>query len=241
VPLTLSHPAAVLPLRRIGLPLSAMVAGSMVPDVPLYLGSRHGYDVAHSPLGVPTVDVVAALVALAVWFAVLRDPLADLSPDAVRSRVAPRARLTRRQWLLAPLGALVGAVSHVVWDSFTHADLWGYDHVAWLRTDHVGIAGLRWSQYGSALIGLAAIGLVVALDLRACPTRPRRARVLSRAALPAVIASMALAGAVAAGLHLTDGLYVTMFHGALTAVIVLVLGIAAVCGLWHLVARRHDR
>jgi hypothetical protein len=56
-----------------------------------------------------------------------------------------------------------------------------------------------------------------------------------------VIASMALAGAVAAGLHLTHGLYVTMFHGALTAVIVLVLGIAAVCGLWHLVARRHDR
>jgi hypothetical protein len=241
VPLTLSHPAAVLPLRRIGLPLSAMVAGSLVPDLPLYLGSRRGYDVAHSPLGVPTVDVVAALVALALWFAVLRDPLADLSPDAVRSRVAPRARLTRRQRLLAPLGALVGAVTHVVWDSFTHADQWGYDHVAWLRTDHVGIAGLRWSQYGSALVGLAAIGLVVALDLRALPARPRRARVLSRTALPAVIALTTLAGAVAGGLHLTDGLYATVFHGALTAVAVLALGIAAACGLWHLVARRHAR
>lgn len=35
MPFTLAHPAYVLPLRRLGLPVSALAVGSMVPDVPL--------------------------------------------------------------------------------------------------------------------------------------------------------------------------------------------------------------
>ena len=37
MPFTGSHPAAVLPLLRTSLPGSALVAGSLAPDVPFYL------------------------------------------------------------------------------------------------------------------------------------------------------------------------------------------------------------
>ncbi|MDQ7908342.1 DUF4184 family protein [Phytohabitans sp. ZYX-F-186] len=37
MPFTGSHPAAVLPLVRWGLPPAALVIGSMVPDLPYYL------------------------------------------------------------------------------------------------------------------------------------------------------------------------------------------------------------
>ena len=66
MPLTLSHPAAVLPLRGLDLPVTALVAGSMVPDVPLFLGWTRGYEVTHRLLGVVTVDPILATLALVV-------------------------------------------------------------------------------------------------------------------------------------------------------------------------------
>lgn len=242
MPLTLSHPAAVLPLRRLGLPMTAMVIGSMVLDIPLYLGSRRGYDFAHSPIAVPTVDVVGALLVLMIWFAALRDPLVDLAPSAVRSRLAPRARLTRRQWLLAPLGALIGGITHVVWDSFTHADTWGYEHVSWLRTDHLGVSGLAWSQYVSAVGGLAIICAFAVAHLRRLPAiheaRPRRT--LPAVILPTVIAVAVAAGLASALLNASSGLHAMAFHGAISSVITLAAGIVLACALWHTVRQRNQ-
>ena len=37
MPFTGSHPAVVLPLLRIGMPASALVIGSLTPDLPYYL------------------------------------------------------------------------------------------------------------------------------------------------------------------------------------------------------------
>lgn len=241
MPLTLSHPAAVLPLRRLGLPMTSMVIGSMVLDVPLYLGSRRGYELAHSPLGVPTVDIAGALLVLAIWFAVLRDPLVDLTPAAVRVRLAPRARLTRRQWLLAPIGALIGGITHVVWDSFTHSTTWGYEHVGWLRTDHLGISGLRWAQYVSAVGGLAVICLFTLAHVRRLPVmRDRRPpRVLPATTLPTVILVAAAAGLIAALAKISAGLHSMAFHGAVSSIITLTAGIAIVCVAWQVIRQRN--
>ncbi|QWC85882.1 DUF4184 family protein [Nocardioidaceae bacterium] len=40
MPVTVAHPAAILPLRRLGLPTAALAAGAMAPDVPLLTGGR---------------------------------------------------------------------------------------------------------------------------------------------------------------------------------------------------------
>jgi hypothetical protein len=240
MPLTLSHPAAVLPLRRLGLPMTSMVIGSMVPDIPLYLGSRRGYDLAHSPLGVPTVDVVGALIVVVLWFAILRDPLVDLAPSAIRSRLTPRARLTRPQWLLAPVGALIGAVTHVAWDSFTHYDRWGSDHVGWLRSEHLGMAGLKWAQYASGVLGLAVVGWFAIAHLRSLPPlgTPRPARVLTPLALAAVIVLAGLTGLASAASAASDGLQAMAFRGVVSSIIIFVVGGGFVCVAWQVARQR---
>lgn len=69
--------------------MTAMVIGSMIPDVPLFLGWVRGYEVTHSLAGVLTVDIAVTMVVLAIWFALLRDALVDLSPAIIRSRLSP--------------------------------------------------------------------------------------------------------------------------------------------------------
>ncbi|MFE7408494.1 DUF4184 family protein [Isoptericola sp. NPDC057559] len=160
MPFTPAHAAAVLPLGRTALPQSALVAGSTVPDVPMFLPGRHGYDVTHSLWGVVTVDVVLA--AAVVWcsFAVVRDPYADVVPG-VRDRVPATAGLPRR-WASVALAAGLGALTHVVWDSATHPGGWTVERVPWLHTPHAGLLGAQWAQYASGAVGLAVVGVSVA-------------------------------------------------------------------------------
>jgi hypothetical protein len=240
MPLTLSHPAAVLPLRRLGVPMTSMVIGSMVLDIPLYLGSRRGYDIAHSPLGVPTVDIVGALIVLAIWFAALRDPLVDLAPSVIRDRLVPRARLTRQQWWLAPIGALIGGITHVAWDSFTHYDRWGSEHIRWLQHDHLGLPGLKWAQYASGVLGLLVVGWFAVDHLRSLPPLDthRPARIMTPVALVAVFVVAGLTGLTSAAWMAPDGLHSMAFHGVVNSIIVFVLGGVLVCGVWHVLRRR---
>jgi Domain of unknown function (DUF4184) len=123
VPFTLSHPAAVLPLRRYRLPLSALGAGSIAPDLPhvLFLNevSRYG----HTLPGLFLVSLPAGLAALVIFELLLKRPLLALSPDAVRLRIAADNFALRRPsqitWILTSL--VLGLFTHAVWDSFTHS------------------------------------------------------------------------------------------------------------------------
>lgn len=120
MPLTLAHPAAVLPLRWLGVPLTPFVVGSMVPDVPLFARSPAGYAFTHSVPGLLTWAPLAGLLVVALWYGVVRDALVGLSPAAVRARLDPHVRLSVRAWCAVPVGAAVGALTHVAWDELTH-------------------------------------------------------------------------------------------------------------------------
>ncbi len=239
VPFTLSHPAAVLPLRRVGLPMSAMVAGSMVPDVPVFFGWPEFYRLTHSLLGVVTVAPVLSLVALGVWFHLTRDALVDLAPDPVRLRLAARARLTGRQWLLAPVAAAVGAATHVVWDDFTHEDRWGVRQVAWLRAEHGALPGYKWAQYGMSAAGLVVVAAAIAAHLRALPRGPRRPRrhPSESVVLPAVVVVAAGVGGVVGLTYVPHGLHAVTFHGVVTGVMALVAGLLVVAVGWQAATR----
>jgi hypothetical protein len=122
MPLTLSHPAAVLPLRRLGL---------------------RGHDLAHSPLGVPTVDIVGALLVLAAH-------LRSLPPLGIR----------------------------------------------------------------------------------------RPARVLTPAALAAVVVLAGLTGLASAAIKASVGLHAMAFHGVVSSIIVFVVGSVLVCVAWQVLRQR---
>jgi hypothetical protein len=238
--MTLAHPAAILPLRRLGLPVTALAAGSMVPDIPLFLWWVRGYDVTHSLVGVLSVDVVLAMGVVLLWFLLVRDAVVDMAPPSVRERLPARARPTMREWLLAPVAACVGAATHVLWDSFTHPGHWGPRHIEWLRTEHAGLLGLKWTQYSSGVVGLAVVAWVVVQYLRSLDPLPdpRAPAVLPSFVLPLVVAASVLVGLVSAAIEAPRGFHSMAFNGVVDSLItVVVLGVLA-CGAWQVARLR---
>ena len=166
-----AHPAVVLPLQRLGLPLSALVVGAVAPDVPAFLPVGVSYETSHSGCGV-AVDVVIGLAVLWLWFALVRDAVVDLT-RCLRSRAPARARLGRREWMLAPLAVAVGAGTHVLWDSSTHD--WGFvvQEFAFLREEYGPAALYRWLQHASTVVGSAIVAGYCVLRLSRLPVVPR--------------------------------------------------------------------
>lgn len=171
MPFTGSHPAAVLPLLGTPLPASALVIGSMTPDLPLYV--RHlDLTIAstHSAAGILTVDLLVGLLAWATWHGVLSAPAAAGAPPAVRARLArvevglrPRLRRGPRHLALVLVALAVGACTHVGWDSFTHSGRWGTEHVAALQRTYGPWPGSHWAQVLGSVAGLVAVAAVLAV------------------------------------------------------------------------------
>ncbi len=161
MPFTGSHIAAVLPLARSAwLVPSALVIGSMVPDLPYYLPLPVGATLTHSFVGVLGVDVVLGLVALALWHGLLARFLIAISPARLRERLPPPTR--QRRWsagraAMLVVSLMVGALTHVLWDSFTHDGMWGAAHIGWLAESHFGMAGYRWAQRVSTVVGAVVV------------------------------------------------------------------------------------
>jgi hypothetical protein len=167
VPFTLSHPAIVLPIARRPFVPSALVAGSIAPDLPYYLGlsawSPFGVP-THAAMGVVTVDVGLAVALLVVFHLLVERPLIELAPDLVRDRVLwavrSQGRWRPRDLVWTVPSAIVGGASHVLWDAFTHASGPGVEWFPALADPLVGgLAGYKVAQYASGLLGALCIGL----------------------------------------------------------------------------------
>jgi hypothetical protein len=240
VPVTLAHPAAVLPLRRLGLPLSALVLGSMAPDLPVLLQTWDLYGFSHRPAGIVTVDLALSVLLLAFWDLLGRDALVDAAPDAVRDRLPARARIGRRAWLLAPLAAVVGSLTHTLWDSFTHQGRWGVRHVAWLQETHGALPGQQWAQFASGILGMLLVGWAIVHHGRRSPRSAPRPRRLPEAALPTGVGVATVVSVTGGLLHLDHGWHDAAFHAAVAGI----LALAALVGLlgvaWRLAPEVSD-
>jgi hypothetical protein len=55
------------------------------------------------------------------------------------------------------VAVVLGALTHVVWDAFTHSGMWGTRMLPWLSTSVGGLALYRWLHVASSVIGLAGL------------------------------------------------------------------------------------
>ncbi|MFF1485161.1 DUF4184 family protein [Streptomyces sp. NPDC058319] len=219
MPFTLSHAAAVLPAvrgdgtGRWRLVPVVLVAGSFAPDATFYaanaLPTAMGFGTfTHSLPGVVTVDVPTAWLLAWLWL-LAREPLVALLPRSVQGRPAallrcgaPRARVEPSSVARWYLSAAAGALTHVVWDAFTHHDRWGVRVFPVLDHRIGGAPGYRCLQYGgSAVAAVAITGFVVHALRRAVAVEPAGAGVPVLPARdrwwgPALIGGCAAAGTV---------------------------------------------
>jgi hypothetical protein len=135
MPWTFAHPAAVLPLRslfRDRLSFGALIVGSMTPDIGYYIGCFAIATKAHTLLGIITICLPSGLALLAI-IRVLHEPVAGLLPFPHRQRLLSLPVLQKITTPVAlgsaSIGVVIGATTHVVWDSFTHRT--GYLVLRW--------------------------------------------------------------------------------------------------------------
>jgi hypothetical protein len=176
VPFTPSHAAAVLPFLRTPMPASALVVGSMAPDLPYYVPVEFPWR-THTALALVTTDLVLGAVAWAVWHALLSAPALVAAPAPLRGRLRgiplglrPRLGHVRLWW--TALALVVGAGTHVLWDEFTHPRRWGTTHVPALGETWALLPGYRWLQYASGLIGGAILLVWFVRWWRRTPAQP---------------------------------------------------------------------
>ncbi|WP_448641259.1 DUF4184 family protein [Geodermatophilus sp. URMC 63] len=243
MPFTGSHPAAVLPLLRTGLPASALVAGSLAPNLPFYLPGRPDWP-THGLLGIVTVDVLLGAAAWALWHGLLAAPAHAAAPTGLRRRVPRppglRTRLSSARAVAAVLAALsVGAATHVGWDEFTHEGRWGEQHVPVLAARFGTWLGHPWTgadvaQHLSSLAGAAVLAGWLVRWWRRSPTRPGDLRGAAWAVWAGLLALGAVAGTTAA--IRASGVLEAGFDGATAGGAAMALAAAVAAAAWR--ARR---
>jgi hypothetical protein len=176
MPFTGSHPAAVLPLLRLGLPASALVIGSIAPDLPYYLPTPVTAVQTHTLAGVFGANLLLGLSAFLVWHLLLVPPLLWAAPEGLQRRIPTDLRrgLAGRLHSAADLArvcvaVVLGALTHVVWDAFTHSGMWGTRMLPWLSTSVGGLALYRWLHVVSSVIGLAGLAWFAVRWWRSAP------------------------------------------------------------------------
>ncbi|TKJ34226.1 DUF4184 family protein [Blastococcus sp. CCUG 61487] len=243
MPFTLVHPAAVLPLLRTPLVPSALVAGSVAPDLPYYVSLRWtGGDLTltrtHEAASLLWLSPLLGLALLTVWHLLLARPLRALLPPAAAARLpAPSPWTAARVAWVVP-AVVVGAATHLAWDALGSAVGHGWASRVDLAGGVVGGAILlgwlahRWSTMapralpeGTVLSGPARRAVLAGLALVAVGGGAVQAVRL----LPEVRDSYRESGTGSLAAVLEDEARIFAEH-AVTALVVAVLLYAA---LWH--------
>ena len=195
MPFILAHPAAVVPLvrlvsrARLSLPLSALVIGSMVPDLPHFIYVTHlirlssGKHFGHTFAGFFLFSVPVGMFSLWLFHIVLKPPLLSLFPVNQQERLGPIAAKFRfgpsRQFFLIIVALLLGVFTHIAWDSFTHAHGWPVQqfsilHEPIMQTARGPIYVFNLVQRGSTLGGGALLIYWCWKWLKQTPAQPVR-------------------------------------------------------------------
>ncbi|MFO1467153.1 MAG: DUF4184 family protein [Steroidobacteraceae bacterium] len=180
MPFTLSHTAAILPFARTlnrWRALSAAMIGSMVPDFSLLVPWHVQRFQSHSLEGLVTFCLPLGLLSYWIFEYVVKPATWEILPDAAHLRSTALARPDPidepRQWLVAVIGVLGGAITHLVWDGFTHEGARGVRMIPALD-DSVDIAGhplyaFQIAQHACSILGLALVTWLLVREMRAAP------------------------------------------------------------------------
>jgi len=176
MPFTLAHAAAALPFRRTRLNASALIVGAFAPDFEYFLRLSPLGGFGHTLPGAFVLSLPLALLVLWLFHNVVKIPLIQLLPDSIQSRVTVDPHKFSFSSLaifaLVAGSALVGIMTHILWDSFTHPHTWPYNHWLFLRQAvqlpfGISLPGYKILQHTSTIIGTTILTVWFVLWYRA--------------------------------------------------------------------------
>jgi hypothetical protein len=204
----------------------------MSPDFEYFVHGELTGTFAHTLRGLALFDIPMTFLVAAVYHALVKPVMVAVAPAWFRREAV--AAPWREQWtawavVSVVVSAAIGAFSHLVWDSFTHANGWGVAHFPVLhRLYDVPVLGTlalhRILQHACSVIGLIVLGVLVIRALRRSPRIEAAPRVWSRIVFVACVA-VAIAALLVrlVAHHLTDpgnlivGVIAGLFAGSIVA------------------------
>lgn len=260
MPFTLAHPAAAVPFARSKLVLSALVIGSLAPDIQYFVRLTGQDRDAHQYPGILLVTFPVAIVMLITFHALLKWPLISLMPHRLQLRLVEPAR--RFRWWPLSRAALVfvslaaGIVTHIAWDAFTHTDgwivnIWPILRVPLFYVGHTGIPPFKIAQHMSTVVGgLLLLGWIWKWYRRATPSADRLPPTMSRAVSLAVLGICGIIAVSAGTINAlriagrSEGLpYLQRFVSglAVTSISIAALELLAFSAAWWIFMPRSDQ
>lgn len=172
MPLTFSHPAIVLPLSYLPkrwVSLTGLITGSVAPDFEYFFRMKVLSIYSHTWLGLLWFNLPVGLLVAFVYHDVVKQQFIINLPFKIKSRLALYQsfnwdRYFVQNMVIVIISILIGGVSHLFWDSFTH--ITGYFVMRWDMAKSISIFSLsipfyKIVQHASTVIG--AIAIVIAI------------------------------------------------------------------------------
>ena len=167
MPFTFSHSCVVLPfLRNKKLSATALIVGTMSPDLEYFFRMKIKSDYSHTFQGIFLIDFPLALVVMFLFHQWIKRPLIDNLPSFFQQRFQ---ELKKSDWIFyfknnfikIVYSFLLGTLTHLLWDSMTH---WNGIMVLNYRFFSIPILGIplySFAQHISSVIGLLAVGFYI--------------------------------------------------------------------------------
>ena len=169
MPFTFAHPLAILPLgirENRYLDFTALIFGSMAPDFEYFIHFRPYQLHGHTLLGQLYYNLPLVLIISLIWHYIIKE-------QVILNLPAPYCThylyLTKKRWRIKSArsfvvfisSALIGMLTHLLWDSFTHIEGYFVTQIAILSYSislmNYKIPLYKVLQHGSTLIGLIII------------------------------------------------------------------------------------
>jgi hypothetical protein len=169
MPFTFSHPALVLPASRLSkqiFSMTGLIIGSMTPDFEYFIRMNVGSVYSHTLEGLFYFDLPLGIVLCFIFHDIVRNDLINNLPVKLQERFYVLKNFNwndhfRKKWPFILLSIVVGAASHILWNSFTHP--YGYFVLklpilnARIHLPGFKITVYNFSQNISSVIGLALV------------------------------------------------------------------------------------
>lgn len=170
MPFTFSHPAIILPLNYLPkrwFSLTGLVVGSLTPDFEYFLKMKIESTCSHTILGIFLFNLPLGLVLTFAFHLIIKNDLFQNLPKGLKVRFICFQELNWNKyfienWIVVILSLIMGTISHLLWDSFTHQS--GFFVKIFTVLDRsVELLGKQWKvfkivQHSSTIIG----GIVIA-------------------------------------------------------------------------------
>ena len=164
MPLTLAHPAVILPFSRNSKYINflALVVGSMSPDFEYFLRGKPYGGIGHTFEGFVVLNLPIVIIVYLIYSTYIHRTLFTHLPSVFQDTYSKKPNSTNLLKVTVFLySAFFGMLTHIVWDSFTHLNGFMVKHFSILtytfQIFDFNLPIFKVLQHGGTIVGLFAI------------------------------------------------------------------------------------